>query len=71
MGFNRREIIYCKWAILSLSSTKILTPPSPSPSDECVPPPLLGGGGEDTLARRRGGGGSIFWKTREIGLPLT
>jgi hypothetical protein len=25
--------------------------------------------GEDTLAGRRGGGGSIFWKTRDRGLP--
>ncbi len=32
------------------------------------PPPSLGEG-EDTLAGRRGGGGSIFWKTRDIGLP--
>jgi len=31
------------------------------------PPPLLRG--EDTLAGRRGGWGSIFWKTRDIGLP--
>jgi hypothetical protein len=44
------------WAILSLSSSKILTP---------HPPLRLGR--EDTLARRRGG--SIFWKMREIGLP--
>ncbi len=42
-------------------------PPSPSPPGECVPPPLLRG--EDRLAERRGGWGSIFWKTREIGLP--
>ncbi len=28
------------------------------------------GGGEDTLAVGEGvGGGSIFWKTRDIGLP--
>jgi hypothetical protein len=47
---GRREIIYCKRAILSLSSSKILTPPSP-----CVPPAFVGG--EDTLARRRGGWG--------------
>ncbi len=38
-------------------------PPSPSPPGECVPPPLLRG--EDRLAGRS----SIFWKTREIGLP--
>jgi hypothetical protein len=44
-----------------------IEPPPPSLPGECVPPPLLGGrthspGGE-------GGGGSIFWKTRDIGLP--
>ncbi len=51
---TRREIIYCvKRAILSLSSSKILTPH----------PPLRQAsvyafvGGEDTLARRRGGWG--------------
>jgi hypothetical protein len=57
---HRREIIYCKRAILSLSSSKIWTPHPP------LRPPLLGGrthspGGE-------GDGGSIFWKTRDIGL---
>jgi hypothetical protein len=48
---------------------QIIDPPSPSPPGEfvvCTPPFL---GGEDTLAGRRGGGGSIFWKTRDIGLP--
>ncbi len=54
---GRREIIYYKRAILSLSSSKILTPHPP-----VYPPPLLGGrthspGGE-------GDKGSIFWKTR-------
>jgi hypothetical protein len=44
-----------------------IDPPSPSPPGECVPPAFVGGGGEDTLAGRRGG--SIYWKTREIGLP--
>jgi hypothetical protein len=33
---TRREIIYCKRAILSLSSSKIFTPPIPPPPDECV-----------------------------------
>jgi hypothetical protein len=63
----RREIIYCKRTILSLSSSKILTPRPPLRPASVYPPPLLGGrthspGGE-------GDGGSIFWKTREIGLP--
>jgi hypothetical protein len=71
---QRREVIYCKRAILSLSSSKILTPP-PIPlsarrvCNVIVYPPVLGGRGKDTLARGRGGWGSIFWKTREIGLP--
>jgi hypothetical protein len=70
-GGNRREIIYCKRAILVLSSSKILTP---SPPGECVlpppPPQQQRRGTQYTLAGRRGGwGGSIFWETREIGLP--
>ncbi len=65
--WERREIIYCKRAILSLSSSKILTPPSPSPHGECVFPPNKGGG--YTRRAERGRGGLIFWKTREIGLP--
>jgi hypothetical protein len=50
-GSWRREIIYFKNAILilSLSSSKILTPHPP------LPPTFVGG--EDTLARRRGGWG--------------
>ncbi len=61
-------IFYCKMAILFLSSSKILTPPPPLRPASVYPPPLLRG--EDRLAGRRGGGeGSIFWKTREIGLP--
>jgi hypothetical protein len=70
-SFNctRIEIIYCKRAILPLSSSKILTPHPPLRPASVYPPPLLRGrthspGGE-------GDGGSIFWKTREIGCPLT
>jgi hypothetical protein len=60
-------IFYCKRAILFLSSSKILTPHPPLRPASVYPPPLLWGrtdspGGE-------GDGGSIFWKTREIGLP--
>jgi hypothetical protein len=51
----RREIIYCKRAILSLSSSRIFDHPSPSQPGECVPPAFVGG--EDTPARRRGGWG--------------
>jgi hypothetical protein len=44
-----------------------IDPPPHSPAGECVPPAFVGGrthssGGE-------GGWGSIFWKTRDIGLP--
>jgi hypothetical protein len=64
---ERREIIYCKRAILSLSSSKILTPHPPLPLASVYPPPLLGGG--HTRQAERGMGVNIFWKTREIGLP--
>ncbi len=62
-------IFYCKRAILFLSSSKILTPHPPLRPASVYPPPLLRG--EDRLAGRRGGWGgvTIFWKTREIGLP--
>jgi hypothetical protein len=47
-----------------------IDPPPPSPPGECVPPPLLGGeGGHMHSPGGEGGGGSIFWKTRDIGLP--
>ncbi len=43
--------------------------PSPhSPLGECVPPAFIGGRGH-TRRAERGVGGSIFWKTRDIGLP--
>ncbi len=43
-------------------------PPTPLPARQVCTPRLCWG--EDRLARRRGGwGGSIFWKTRDIGLP--
>jgi hypothetical protein len=58
---ERREIIYCKRAILCLVFQNI-DPPSPSPPGECVLPPTKAWG-------TQGDGGSIFWKTREIGLP--
>jgi hypothetical protein len=46
-----------------------IDPLPPSPPGECVLPPNKGGG--YILAGRRGGWGrgSIFWKTRDIGLP--
>jgi hypothetical protein len=51
----RREIIYCKRAILSLSSSKILTPHPPLRLASVSSPPKKGGG--YTLAGRRGGWG--------------
>ncbi len=52
---ERREIIYCKRAVLSLSSSKILTPHPPLRPASVYPPAFVGG--EDTLARQRGGWG--------------
>ncbi len=50
---ERREIIYCKRAILSLTSSKMLTPHPPlSLASESPPPPNKGEG--CTLAGRRG-----------------
>jgi hypothetical protein len=43
-----------------------IDPPPPSPPGECVP--LLGGGRTHSPGGE-GAGGSIFWKTRDIGLP--
>jgi hypothetical protein len=44
-----------------------IDPPSPSPPGECVLPPTKAGGTPSPGGE--GDGGSIFWKTREIGLP--
>ncbi len=63
----RTQRDHCKRAILFLSSSKILTPHPPLRPASVYPSPMLRG--EDRLAERRGGWGSIFWKTREIGLP--
>ncbi len=60
-------IIYCKRAILFLSSSKILTPHPPLPRRVCTPAFVVEGG--HTRRVGEGNGGSIFWKTREIGLP--
>jgi hypothetical protein len=53
---------------MSLVFQKI-DPPPPYPPSECVPPPLFVVGGRTHSPGGEGGGGSIFWKTREIGLP--
>jgi hypothetical protein len=47
-----------------------IDPPPPFPPGECVPFCWGGGGGRTHLPGGEGsGGGSIFWKTRDIGLP--
>ncbi len=55
---ERREIIYCKRAILCLVF-QILTPHPPLCLASVSSPPNKGG-------VTQGDGGSIFWKTREI-----
>jgi hypothetical protein len=46
-------------------------PPPPSPPGECVlcTPAFVGGGRTHSPGGEGDGGGSIFWKTRDIGLP--
>ena len=46
-------------------------PPIPLSARRVCTPAFVGRGGGEKLARRggEGDGGSIFWKTREIGLP--
>ncbi len=65
-SWNLREIIYCKRAILSLSSSKILTPHPPLRLTSVSSPPTKAGGTHSPGGE--GDGGSIFWKTREIRL---
>ncbi len=67
ISFHRREI-NCKRAILFLSSSKILTPPIPLSAWRVCPPPATKAGDTHSPGGE-GDGGSIFWTTREIGLP--
>jgi hypothetical protein len=60
-------IFYCKRAILFLSSSKRLTPIPPLRPESLSSPRNKGGGTHSPGGE--GDGGSIFWKTREIGLP--
>jgi hypothetical protein len=47
-----------------------IDPTLASPPGECVSPAFVrGGGGGHTRRAERGVGGSIFWKTRDRGLP--
>jgi hypothetical protein len=46
-----------------------IDPPPPSPPGECVLPSPPNKGGGTHSPGGEGGGGSIFWKTRDIGLP--
>ncbi len=68
---ERREIITVRGQsyVLRLPKSKILTPHPPLPPASVTSPPPPNKGGEYTFAGWRGGGGSIFWKTRDIGLP--
>jgi hypothetical protein len=45
-----------------------IDPPPPSPTGECVLRPQQRRGGTHSPGGE-GGGGSIFWKSRDIGLP--
>ncbi len=62
-GGSREYIFYCKRAILFLSSSKILTPPSPETPGAGVDPAVFwGGGGGEGHSRRavRGRGVDIL-----------
>ncbi len=61
-------IFYCKRAIQFLSSSKILTPHPPLRPASLSSPRNKGGGYTQSPGGERDRG-SIFWKTREIGLP--
>ncbi len=52
-----------------LSSSKILTPHPPLRPASVYPRLCCGGRTDSPGGEGDGGGGSIFWKTREIGLP--
>jgi hypothetical protein len=52
---------------MSLVFQNIDPPPPPLHPASVYPPPLLGG--RIHSPGEEGGGGSIFWKTRDIGLP--
>jgi hypothetical protein len=60
---------HCKRAILFLSSSKILTPHPPLPLASLSSTRNKGGRYCTHSPGGEGDGGSIFWKTREIGLP--
>jgi hypothetical protein len=64
---HRVHILLYMGNLISLVFQNI-DPPSPSPPGESVLP-LQQRRGVHTRRAERGMGGSIFWKTREIGLP--
>jgi hypothetical protein len=66
-GCIRREIITVREQSYFSRLPKYWPPIPLSPWRVCTP--LLCCGGGHTRRAERGGGGSIFWKTREIGLP--
>ncbi len=62
----RREVITVR------GQSNVWRLPPPSPPGVCVlptPTPPTKAGGTHTRRAERDGGGSIFWKTRDIGLP--
>ncbi len=68
---NRREIIYCKRAILSLSSSKILTPRPPLRLASVSSPPPPTNAGVRTRRAERGMGGQYFGRRERQDCPLT
>jgi hypothetical protein len=56
---------------MSLVFQNIDLPPPPPPGEGVLPPPPPTKAGVHTrrVESGEGGGGSIFWKTRDIGLP--
>ncbi len=67
LGLHRREIITVRGQSY-FSRLPIYWPPIPLSARRVCPPPATKAGGTQSPGGE-GDGGSIFWKTREIGLP--
>jgi hypothetical protein len=69
-GLRRREIITERGQSYAYRLPKYWpTMPTPLSARRVWNPRLCWGGGHMHSPGREGGGGSIFWKTRDIGLP--